>query len=100
MVAGVLRLNNKAGNIEASYPIAEVLPIIVNVDTLNFEFNKKDSLIYSIAVLSTKICPYCVSNTIEFINESKEDVERFVRLADIPLQVDLVKSDDIDPWIL
>ncbi|MEO9887085.1 MAG: hypothetical protein ABJG33_15725 [Balneola sp.] len=116
VVIGIIRLNNVPESMHLNPKETEILPAKVNGDNLNFEFNKKDSLIYSVAVLNTKVCPSCVSNTLEFIreaqkrkefnenfkiifiNEPKKDVDRFVQLTDMDYPVLLMELEDIDPF--
>lgn len=94
----------------------EILPLKINTEFLDLELNESDSLITVIAVLSTKVCPSCVSNTLEFINEGKkrselateyhiifideseEEITRFVQVTNLNHPIRSVNSEDIDPF--
>ena len=94
----------------------ELLPQKVDVASLELGLQEGDSLIAAIAILNTKVCPSCVSNTLEFfkeadkkeefrknfkivfIDEPKEEVDRFVHITGMNHPVSLVRSEDIDQF--
>lgn len=89
-------------------------PIKVDSDFLDLQLTGNDSLITVVAILNTKICPSCVTNTVEFISEAKkrnefadshniifideeeEQVDRFIEVTRLNHPVKKVKSKDID----
>lgn len=89
-------------------------PIKVNSDFLDLQLTRNDSLITVVAILNTRVCPSCVTNTLEFISEAKkrnefadshkiifideeeEQVDRFIKVTRLNHPVKNVKSKDID----
>lgn len=93
---------------------SEFEPIKVDSDFLDLQLTGNDSLITIVAILNTKVCPSCVTNTVEFISEAKkrnefsdshkiifideeeEQVDRFIEVTRLKHPVKKVKSNDID----
>ena len=95
---------------------SEKLPIEVDSEFLDLQEQEKDSLITVVAILNTKVCPSCVTNAIEFINEAsqkkeftdkhnilfideeKEKVDRFVEVTRLNHPIKVLSSSQLDPF--
>ncbi|MDZ7756258.1 hypothetical protein [Rhodohalobacter sp.] len=58
----------------SSYNLSNILPIEIDSEFLDLPQEEKDSLITVVAILNTRVCPTCVTNTLEFFNEVKKEM--------------------------